>query len=93
MPTSAAPQTQRFERKREAILDAAARLFNQKGLKGATLAEVAQSVGLITTSVTYYYKKKEDLVVACLLRSIEVINDLKASSELRSRSSTRSSSA
>ncbi|MGZ8407165.1 MAG: TetR/AcrR family transcriptional regulator [Caulobacteraceae bacterium] len=50
-------QTKRFERKREAILDAAARLFNQKGLKGATLAEVAQRVGLITTSVTYYYKK------------------------------------
>ncbi|MGZ8362699.1 MAG: TetR/AcrR family transcriptional regulator, partial [Caulobacteraceae bacterium] len=54
MPMTVSPgQTKRFERKREAILDAAARLFNQKGLKGATLAEVAQRVGLITTSVTY----------------------------------------
>lgn len=73
---SVAPQTQRFERKREAILGAAARLFNQKGVKGATLADVAQSVALITNSVTYYYRKKEDLVSASFLRTIEVLNTL-----------------
>jgi AcrR family transcriptional regulator len=76
------PQTQRFEQKREAILDAAARLFNDKGLKGATLSEVAQSVGLITTSVTYYYKKKDDLAAACLLRAAEAIDDLISEAEL-----------
>ena len=76
------PQTQRFEQKREAILDAAARLFNEKGLKGATLSEVAQSVGLITTSVTYYYKKKDDLAAACLLRATEAIDDLITEAEV-----------
>jgi AcrR family transcriptional regulator len=73
---SLAPQTQRFEKKREAILDAAARLFNQKGVKGATLADVAHSVALITNSVTYYYRKKEDLASACFLSTIEVLNGL-----------------
>lgn len=73
---SIAPQTQRFEKKREAILGAAARLFNQKGVKGATLADVAQSVALITNSVTYYYRKKEDLASASFLRTIEVLNGL-----------------
>jgi AcrR family transcriptional regulator len=73
---SCAPQTQRFEKKREAILDAAARLFNQKGVKGATLADVAHSVALITNSVTYYYRKKEDLASASFLRTIEVLNTL-----------------
>ncbi len=73
---SCAPQTQRFEKKREAILDAAARLFNQKGVKGATLADVAQSVALITNSVTYYYRKKEDLASASFLCTIEVLNGL-----------------
>lgn len=73
---SAKPQTGRYERKQEAILDAAARLFNQKGLKGATLSDVAQSVGLITTSVTYYYRKKEDLAAACLLRTMAAIDAL-----------------
>lgn len=69
-------QTKRFEQKRQSILDAAVRLFNQKGLKGTTLADVAQSVGLITNSVTYYYRKKEELATACLLRSIEVLEEL-----------------
>lgn len=68
--------TQRYVKKREAILHAAAQLFNQHGVKGATLSDVAGRVDLSTNSITYYYKKKEDLVVACLLRSIEVINDI-----------------
>ncbi len=66
-------QTHRFIAKREAILDAAARQFNKHGLKGATLADVAGSVDLLTNSVTYYYRRKEDLVAACLLRAIETM--------------------
>lgn len=77
-PTSNAlpRQTKRYEQKRQAILDGAVKLFNQKGLKGTTLADVAQSVGLITNSVTYYYRKKEELATACLLRSIEALDAL-----------------
>ena len=80
-PSPRARQTSRYENKREAILDAAARVFNDKGLKGATLAEVAAQVGLITTSVTYYYRRKEDLAAACLLRSVAVIDALLAAAE------------
>lgn len=70
-PTTTEPaQTTRFQEKREAILAAAARQFNQAGVKGATLADIAASVGLVTTSVTYYYRKKEDLATACFLRAI-----------------------
>ncbi len=65
-------QTQRFQEKRESILHAAATQFNQHGVKGATLADIASSVGLVTNSVTYYYRKKEDLATACFMRSIEV---------------------
>ena len=71
-----APQTHRFLRKREAILDAAARQFNRDGVRGATLAGVAQSVGLITNSITYYYRRKEDLASACFLRAIGVVTEL-----------------
>ena len=66
--------TLRFAEKRELILDGAARLFNRRGIKAGTLAEVAASVGLATNSLTYYYRKKEDLVCACLQRSIDAIN-------------------
>jgi AcrR family transcriptional regulator len=78
MPTSTQPvaQTPRYHEKREAIVGAAAQLFNEQGVKGATLAEIAGSVGLVTNSVTYYYRKKEDLATACFLRSIAVFDGL-----------------
>lgn len=65
--------TERFEDKREAILDGAARLFNQHGIKGGLLSELAQHVGLATNSLTYYYRKKEDLACACLQRAIDAL--------------------
>ncbi|MBP6901440.1 MAG: TetR/AcrR family transcriptional regulator [Burkholderiaceae bacterium] len=65
--------TARFQRRREAILDGAARLFNQQGLRGGTLADVARSVGLATNSITYYYRRKEDLAWACLQRSMQAL--------------------
>lgn len=74
-------QTRRFLEKREAILDAAARLFNRRGIRGTTLSDVAQSVGLVTNSVTYYYRKKEDLALACMLRSVAVFDALLADAE------------
>jgi AcrR family transcriptional regulator len=71
MTTSEPRQTARYERKREAILEAAVKLFNARGLMGTTLADVAHSVGLTTTSVTYYFRRKEDLAGACVARAIE----------------------
>ncbi len=62
--------TQRYAKKRDAIVAAATHILNQRGVKGMTLADVAASVGLITTSVTYYFKKKEDLAAACFFAGI-----------------------
>ncbi len=59
------------EERRKQILEAAARMFNRRGLHGATLAEVASDVGLATNSITYYFRRKEDLAVACLLSAID----------------------
>jgi AcrR family transcriptional regulator len=72
--------THRYARKKEAIVAAAAGILNRRGIKGMTLADVAASVDLITTSVTYYFKKKEDLAVACFLASIERFDTLIAAS-------------
>ncbi|QTH21574.1 TetR/AcrR family transcriptional regulator [Rhizorhabdus wittichii] len=68
--------TQRFEAKRDAIISAGSELINREGVKGMTLAGVAERVGLSTTSVTYYFKLKEDLAVACILRGIEQLEQL-----------------
>ncbi len=73
---SAPAATARYGRKREAILAAATEVLNRQGVKGMTLALVAEKVGLITTSVTYYFKKKEELASACFLRGLERLGAL-----------------
>jgi AcrR family transcriptional regulator len=68
--------TARFSKKREAIIAAATDLLNQNGVKGMTLAEVAERVGLITTSVTYYFKRKDELAGACFQAGIRRLRAL-----------------
>ena len=65
-----ARSTDRFQKKREAILDASTILLNQHGVKGLTLAVAAAAVDLSTTSVTYYFKRKDDLAAACIMRGL-----------------------
>ncbi len=65
-------KSEKFQRKRDRILDAASTQINRHGIKGLTFADVAQAVGLNTSSVTYYFKRKEMLASAtyerCLVR-------------------------
>jgi AcrR family transcriptional regulator len=72
----ASPATERYARKKEAILAAATAILNRQGVKGMTLADVAAKVGLITTSVTYYYRRKDELAAACFMRGIERFDTL-----------------
>ncbi|MDO9431039.1 MAG: TetR/AcrR family transcriptional regulator [Phenylobacterium sp.] len=66
-----ARSTDRFQKKREAILDTSTILLNEHGVKGLTLAVAASAVGLSTTSVTYYFKRKDDLAAACIMRGLD----------------------
>lgn len=63
--------TRRFRAKRDAILAAAADAINEQSAKGMTFADVARRVGLNTTSVTYYFKRKEDLAAAAFEHTLE----------------------
>ncbi|KQM98154.1 TetR/AcrR family transcriptional regulator [Sphingomonas sp. Leaf25] len=62
--TTSPVATKRYRAKRDAILAAAAEAINEASAKGMTFADVARRVGLNTTSVTYYFKRKEDLAAA-----------------------------
>lgn len=70
LATPVRPATARFERRKEAVLAAAIEVLNKEGLKGMTLADVAARVDLTTTSVTYYYRRKELLAVDCFLHGL-----------------------
>ncbi|MEI9926679.1 MAG: TetR/AcrR family transcriptional regulator [Sphingomonas sp.] len=63
--------TKRFQAKRDAILAAAADAINEQSAKGMTFADVARRVGLNTTSVTYYFKRKEDLAAAAFEQTLD----------------------
>jgi AcrR family transcriptional regulator len=69
--TIAPPVTARFSRKRDAIVAAATEILNRQGVRGMTLALVAERVGLITTSVTYYFRRKDELAAACFQSGIQ----------------------
>ncbi|KQN90058.1 TetR family transcriptional regulator [Sphingomonas sp. Leaf231] len=66
-----AGSTRRFREKRQAILAAAADAINEQSAKGMTFADVARRVGLNTTSVTYYFKRKEDLAAAAFEQTLD----------------------
>ncbi|MBL4826932.1 MAG: TetR/AcrR family transcriptional regulator [Spongiibacteraceae bacterium] len=80
-------KTDRFQEKRERIIDAATKLINQHGVKGMTFVGVAEMVGLNTTSVTYYFKRKEQLAAAAFDRTITSIEALVA--QVRDEPTTR----
>lgn len=65
--------TKRFRAKRDAILAAAAQAINEQSAKGMTFADVARRVGLNTTSVTYYFKRKDDLAAACFENTLDTL--------------------
>lgn len=75
-PAEARGETKRFKAKRDAILAAAADVINEQSAKGMTFADVAQRVGLNTTSVTYYFKRKEDLAAAAFEVTLDRLDEM-----------------
>ncbi len=66
-------RTDRFEAKREWIISAAAELINERGVKGMTFVDVGRMVDLNTTSIAYYFKRKDKLAEAVFHRTLERI--------------------
>lgn len=70
-PEAADRAGSRYERQKQRIVDAATILLNQKGMRGMTLADVTSALGLTTTSVTYYFRRKEQLVAAIFENALD----------------------
>ena len=69
-------RTRKYEAKREAVVRAAVEELNRKGVRGATLADVAARLNLVPTGVIYYFKSKEELAAAAFLKGIARFDDL-----------------
>jgi len=69
IPSSAPPSARlgpRAERTRSAILEAAERLFAERGYAAARLEDVAEAVGIRRASLFYYFRDKAELYDAVL---------------------------
>ena len=68
--------------KREAVLDAAARQLNARGVSQASLSEIAAGLGVSRAALYYYVEDREDLVFQCYRRACEAMaRDLDAAAK------------
>lgn len=61
------------EHRREEILNAAQRIFFEKGLQNSTMDEIAEAAELSKGTLYLYYSSKEDLYLAVMLRGFDLL--------------------
>src|SRR5262245_26514661 len=59
-------------RNEKRILDAAQEVFATYGYQGATIDEIAHRAGISKPNLHYYFKRKRDLYLAVLRRTLEI---------------------
>ncbi|MEM8546857.1 MAG: TetR/AcrR family transcriptional regulator [Pseudomonadota bacterium] len=69
---SSEPDISAFTTKRDQLLRAAARCFNEKGYSGTSLKDVTRTLGLTDAAIYYYIDGKQQLVYECYRRAAAV---------------------
>ena len=62
MPEGATQVPKPSKRRRQEVMDVAARIFNDKGYEATSIQEIAEEVGILKGSLYYYIDTKEDLL-------------------------------
>ena len=68
--------TPKAEETRERILDAALKLFRERGFDATTMRDIAAAAGVATGAAYYYFRSKEELVMAFYVRTAEEARDI-----------------
>ncbi|MFT4929418.1 MAG: AcrR family transcriptional regulator [Phenylobacterium sp.] len=63
---------QQNRKKQQAFFRAGTIFFNQKGFKGTSLDELAQSLGVTKGAFYYHIKNKDDLLAKCFERTLKI---------------------
>ena len=64
------------EHRKEEIVDAAQKLFLEKGLQTTTMDEIAEAAELSKGTIYLYYKSKEDLYLAVIMRWMQTLHEM-----------------
>jgi len=73
---SSHPRRRDAARSRQAILDAAERLFATRGYESTTMAEIGSAAGLSVGAPAYFFRSKEELYRAVLGRAFDETSSL-----------------
>jgi AcrR family transcriptional regulator len=64
-----------YGRRREAIVDAAARLFAEKGFLGASISDIASACQMSKSLIYHYYESKEDILFDAMHSHVKALLD------------------
>jgi AcrR family transcriptional regulator len=66
MPNSSAQalRAPRQDNRRAQLLDAAARLFRERGFHATSMRDIARAVGMLSGSIYYHFESKEEMLLA-----------------------------
>jgi AcrR family transcriptional regulator len=64
-----------YEQRREAIVDAAGRLFAEKGFLGASIADIANACAMSKSLIYHYYESKEDILFDVMHSHVKALLD------------------
>jgi AcrR family transcriptional regulator len=79
------PRPPRADNREKDLLDAAARLFAQRGYAATSMRDIGVAIDMLAGSVYYHFPSKEELLVAVYQAGVEQLED--ASAEAMSRES------
>ena len=64
------------ERRKEEILDAAQRVFIEKGLTTATVDDIAAAAELSKGTLYLHFESKEDIYIALMMRGLQLLYEM-----------------
>ena len=64
---------QQRQAKRQAVLSAAAQLFNERGFHATSLDDIAARLGVSKPTLYYYVKNKEEILLGCVRQGLQLM--------------------
>ncbi|MFT4767389.1 MAG: AcrR family transcriptional regulator [Glaciecola sp.] len=77
-PAQGFDREEQHRQKQEAFYKAGTWFFNRKGFNGASLDEIAEHLNVSKGAFYYHIRNKEDLLFACYMRSIAIVQRIDA---------------
>ena len=71
----ARPQSPDYDKRREAIVEEAARLYARRGFQGASVADLAQACGTSKSLIYHYFPSKDDILYEVMAAHLDALVD------------------